>query len=102
MLGWVIAALAVGLWYGEMQRRRAAERTITYGSPAGSLRKPTSMAPSAEAEDRFLAAVSEETVVRTAEALKRQAEARGIEGMSDADFERDARDLLAGHDVESG
>jgi len=103
-VGWILAALMVGLWLGERGRRRAAERLLTFGNPEdGSLKKPVSRAPSGEAEDRFLASateVSKETVERAVVYLKSEAKRQGIEGMSDAQFERDARSLLAGQNVE--
>lgn len=33
LLGWVVAALMVGLWWGERGRRRAAESWRFYGAP---------------------------------------------------------------------
>lgn len=48
-LGWVVAALAVGLWWGERGRRRAAERYAATGQvgPGGGRR--VAVPPSTEA-----------------------------------------------------
>jgi hypothetical protein len=104
-LGWIFGALAIGLWYGEMQRRRATERLITYGSPAANLRHPTStMRPSAEAEDRMLDdinKVSEETLERVTAGLMDDAKAKGIEGYTEKQARKDAELMVAGFDVGS-
>lgn len=36
IVGWIVAALLLGLWWGERQRRRLAERVWTTGSPDGA------------------------------------------------------------------
>lgn len=101
-LGWIVGAFATGLYLGERGRRQAAERFLTFGGPDAG-HGPTSRAPSQEAENRFLedvAAVSEETVERLVEHLREEATLQGIEGVSDAQLERDARAMLAGMNIE--
>ena len=103
MFGWVLGAFAAGLYIGERGRRMAAERMLKFGTPDEAPGGPVSRAPSQEAEDRFFeeaAAVSEETVERLTEHLRQEARRAGIEGMSDAQLERDARAMLAGMHVE--
>jgi hypothetical protein len=103
-LGWIFGALAIGLWWGEFQRRRSVERHLTFGSPTANLHRPTSVRPTKEAEDRFqefAESVSEDTVQRTADGMMREAAARGIEGYSVEQATKDARAMLAGQSVEA-
>ena len=102
-LGWIVGAFATGLYLGERGRRQAAERMLTFGSPEASPGAPTSLAPSKEAEDRFLeeaALYSEETVEKLKDHLREEATRQGIEGISDRQLEADARAMLAGMSVE--
>ncbi len=55
VLGWILGALAFGLYWGERGRRQAAEQYLVSGSPDTTKPRATSMAPAAEAEDRMLA-----------------------------------------------
>lgn len=100
--GWVFGAFAIGLWWGECGRRRAAERMVTFGTPREDDTQAISRRPAKEAEDRIAAVgseITEEMVDRVVEDLKKQANAQGIEGVTDEQFREDARLLLAGQDV---
>lgn len=103
-LGWILAALMLGLWWGEKGRRHAAERLITFGTPdEGALAKPVSRRPAREAEDRFaeeMAQVSPEVLEKAVTYLKTEAARQGIEGITEEQFQRDALQMLRGESVE--
>ena len=83
MLGWMVAAGATGLWWGEKGRREAAERLAVSGNPAGPLafRLPDQSDP----ETRVMsmgrtvdeANFSEDTIAKGIEALQTEAKALG-------------------------
>lgn len=101
VLGWIVAALLIGLWWGERGRRRASERYLISGSPDTSAPKAVSMAPAAEAEDRFLRAsqeAEEATVKRVADGIMEEAKAQGIH-IDAKKAKADARSMVAGEDV---
>lgn len=102
MLGWILAALVFGLWLGERGRRRVVERLLQFGTPDEPGGKVVSRRPAREAEDRIAEVrqeFSEEQVEKVTADLKRQAKEQGLEGISDEQFEEDARMLLSGRDV---
>ncbi len=96
--GYVLAALMVGLWWGERGRRLAAERLLVHGSPIESAGTPTSGRVPRDAEDR-LEKFSEDTVERAVSFLRAEAERQGIEGVTDEQLRADALEMLAGRDV---
>jgi hypothetical protein len=102
-VGWILAALMVGLWLGERGRRAAAERLVVYGSPdAGAGTQPVSRAPSKEAEDRLRDVefeFSEETVSRAMADLKVAADAQGLT-VSEDQLRNEALRLLGGQSVD--
>ena len=96
----VAGAFAMGLYFGERGRRKAAERWIVRGSP-GEASPAMSYAPSEEAEDRFEAAgtaYTKEMVQRGVEQLKAEAEAEGLE-IDEKQLRRDVETMLSGQDV---
>ncbi len=98
-LGWIAAALAIGLWWGERGRRKAAENWVVTGAPEAP--KAVSMAPSKEAEDRFAESVQEyskESVDRGVQQLMADAKTAGV-AISEADARRDVETMLSGEDV---
>jgi hypothetical protein len=99
-VGWIVAALMGGLWWGERGRCRAAERWAIIGTPDGAP-KAVSMVPALEAEDRLHASnqeYSEETVKRGVEELMEAAKEQGFP-MSEETARREVTALLVGEDV---
>ena len=102
LLGWIVAALMAGLWWGERGRRVAAERWLVSGAPDAAP-KAVSMAPSKEAEDRYAESVQEyskETVDRGVKEMMAQAKLAGVT-VSEADIRRDVESMLSGENVDS-
>ncbi len=101
-LGWIVGALALGLWWGERGRRQSAERLLVTGLPdTGSPPPAVSRVPSGEAEDRFhreAQAYTEEAVDRGVEALLADAKAAGIT-VDPKEIRRDVEQMLSGSDV---
>ncbi len=98
-LGWIAAALAIGLWWGERGRRKAAENWAVTGAPDAP--KAVSMAPSKEAEDRYAESVleySKESVDRGVKQMMADAEAAGV-SLNEADARRDVKIMLSGEDA---
>ena len=101
-LGYVLAALMVGLWLGERGRRQATERFLVYGTPEDRRAPVVSRRPAKEAEDRIAEAgkeFSEEVIEAAVKDLKQQAKAQKLEGITDEQFRQDAIMLLSGQDV---
>ena len=102
MVGWILAALVLGLWLGERGRRRAAERYAVTGSPDDATPAAVSRAPAQEAEDRFRAAglaVSQETVDRFFEDAVAQLKAEKIPFDPDQLRREIESQLMHGEDV---
>lgn len=101
LLGWVGAALCLGLYLGERGRRLSAERYLVTGSPDTRAPKAVSRLPSQEMEDRFRAETDEAyqaAVERGVNALMEEARAKGM--VVDAkQIRRDVETMLAGEDV---
>lgn len=102
VLGWIVAALMVGLYLGERGRRRAAERWAVTGLPdTGSPPPAVSRVPSEEAEDRFrreAQAFTEEAVERGVAQLLEDAKAAGMT-VDQKKLRADVERMLAGEDV---
>ena len=101
-IGWIAAALAFGLWWGERGRRVAAERWLVSGAP-DAMPKAVSMAPSKEAEDRYAESVQEyskETVDRGVKEMMAQAKLAGVT-VREPDIRRDVESMLSGENVDS-
>ncbi len=99
-VGWIVAALMAGLWWGERGRCRAAERWAIIGTPDGAP-KAVSMVPALEAEDRLHASnqeYSEETIERGMEEVMAAAKKQGLP-MDQATARREVTALLVGEDV---
>ncbi|KKK95116.1 hypothetical protein LCGC14_2676010 [marine sediment metagenome] len=99
-VGWIVAALMGGLWWGERGRCRAAERWAITGTPDGKP-KAVSMVPALEAEDRVHASnqeYSEETIERGVEEVMEAAKRQGMP-MDEATARREVTALLVGEDV---
>lgn len=100
VLGWIVAALMGGLWWGERGRCRAAERWAITGTPDGKP-KAVSMVPALEAEDRVHASnqeYSEETIERGVKEVMDAAKQQGLP-MNEETARREVTALLVGEDV---
>lgn len=99
-VGWIVAALMGGLWWGERGRCRAAERWAIIGTPDGAP-KAVSMAPAMAAEDRLHASnqeYSEETIERGVKEVMAAAKRQGLP-MNEETARREVTQLLVGEDV---
>lgn len=101
MVGWIVAALTLGLWWGERGRRRSAERYLVSGTPDTSSRKAVSRLPSQETEDRWRAESDEaqkEAVDRGVAEMMADARAKGIT-VDPMQLRKDVETMLSGQDV---
>lgn len=100
VLGYVLAALMLGLWWGERGRRQAAERYAVTGSPEEGARTAVTRVPP-DPEQRFSASVQEytnEAVERGVEHLMEQAREQGLHIDRQA-LRKDVETMLSGQDV---
>jgi hypothetical protein len=96
-----VAAGALGLWWGERGRRRAAERWAVRGSPDDEAPAATSRVPVREAEDRFLEATEatrKEIVERGMEEARAELKAQGIP-VDETRLRKEIERMVDGEDV---
>lgn len=101
MLGYVLAALMVGLWWGERGRRQAAERWVVSGSPEEGASGAVSRLPSQEAEDRYIGAMraaEKETAQRMFVDWRDELRSQGLP-VDEKKLRQDVETVLAGEDV---
>lgn len=101
MLGYVLAALMVGLWWGERGRRRTVERWLESGTLDEHAPKAVSRVPAQEMEDRLKATSDEayhEAVDRGVEQMLADAHAQGYDVDADQ-IRKDVETMLSGQDV---
>lgn len=107
--GLVLAALMVGLWWGERGRRIAAERLAVYGTPQAPLKATSTVPtkthrPTQETQDRLEAAsteFSEQAVKSGMEDLRADYLTRGL-SVDEERLRREAIQMLSGQDVMDG
>lgn len=90
-LGYIVAALVAGLWWGERGRRLAAERWKVQGTPE----KPVArvLPGHTEPEGRLEAQFSEETITRGCDNLRTLYTEAGI-SISEADIRAQVEAML--------
>ncbi len=100
-LGWVVAAFAVGLWWGERHSRLRAERLLMTG--AFERKQATVVPPPPDAEYRVIQSatraereLSEEAVKRGTEALRKMYSSNGLPVPPDNELRLEAEALLMG------
>ncbi len=95
-LGWIFAALMIGLWWGERGRRQAAERYVVFGSPESASAPPSSAVPP-EPEDRWRDQ-REEAVEQGVDELRQAYRAQG-RPFDEKQLRQEVETMLGGSDV---